>query len=151
MAHFAKLDENNIVISVHALDNHVTADSEGVEDENIGVAYLTKIHNHSNWKQTSYNHNFRKQYCGIGYTYDSAKDKFIEPQPFPSWSLDENDDWNAPVTYPSITSYIPEGQSEPLFYLINWDEPGQKWTAYDWQTPQGSFNWNVDTGSWDSV
>jgi len=151
MAHFAKLDDNNIVLAVHALDNHVTADSEGVEDENIGVAYLTKIHKHSNWKQTSYNDNFRKQYAGIGYTYDTAKDKFIKPQPFPSWSLDENDNWNAPVIYPSIPSYIPDGQSEPLFYMINWDEPGQKWIAYNWESPPESFNWNVDTGSWDSV
>ena len=110
MAHFAKLD-NNIVLAVHALDNHVTADSEGVEDENIGVAYLTKIHKHSNWKQTSYNtiggvHQlggtpFRKNFAGIGYTYDAVKDAFIPPKPYSSWTLNEDTcRWEAPVAYP---------------------------------------------------
>ena len=110
MAHFAKLD-NNIVLAVHALDNHVTADSEGVEDENIGVAYLTKIHKHSNWKQTSYNtiggvHQlggtpFRKNFAGIGYAYDAVKDAFIPPKPYSSWTLNEDTcRWEAPVAYP---------------------------------------------------
>ena len=110
MAHFAKLD-NNIVLAVHVLDNHVTADSEGVEDENIGVAYLTKIHKHSNWKQTSYNtiggvHQlggtpFRKNFAGIGYTYDAVKDAFIPPKPYSSWTLNEDTcRWEAPVAYP---------------------------------------------------
>ena len=144
MAHFAKLDDNNIVLAVHALDNHVTADSEGVEDENIGVAYLTKIHKHSNWKQTSYNDNFRKQYAGIGYTYDTAKDKFIKPQPFPSWSLDENDDWKAPVTSPTVTGY-----GDPVkAYHLSWDEERRKWTATDDSTPKNNFNWDASALSW---
>jgi hypothetical protein len=57
------------------------------------------------WVQTSYNNNFRKQYAGIGYTFDSHKNKFIAPQPFASWSLDANDDWQAPVAYPTVTTY----------------------------------------------
>ena len=57
------------------------------------------------WKQTSYNNNFRKQYAGKGYVYDPVKDKFLTPQPYASWSLDSNDDWQAPITYPSITNF----------------------------------------------
>ena len=52
------------------------------------------------WKQTSYNNNFRKQFAGIGFTYDASKDKFIQPQPHASWALDGNDDWQAPITKP---------------------------------------------------
>ena len=111
MAHFAKLDENNVVITVHALDNHVTSNSENVEDENIGIEYLTKIHKYSNWKQTSYNTfagehllggtPFRKNYAGIGYTYDAGRDAFISPKPFNSWTLNEDTcRWEAPVAYP---------------------------------------------------
>ena len=151
MASFAKLDDNNVVLAVHALDNKMTQNSEGVEDENVGIEYLTKIHKHSNWKQTYIDKSKRKNYAGIAYTYDAAKDKFISPQPHPSWSLNANDDWKAPDPYPSITSYIPDEQEDPKFYHIAWDEAGQKWTALDWEIPRESFDWNVETGSWDSV
>ena len=73
------------------------------------------------WKQTSYNHNFRKQYAGIGYVYNSTvKDKFLSQQPFASWSLDSNDDWQAPITYPSIT----DDGADPVVwrYYISWNE-----------------------------
>ena len=68
------------------------------------------------WKQTSYNNNFRKQYAGIGMIYDSAKDKFLSPQPHASWSLDDNDDWQAPIAYPSITD---DGQDPEWRYLFH--------------------------------
>jgi hypothetical protein len=68
------------------------------------------------WKQTSYNHNFRKQYAGIGFVYDSTKDKFLGQQPFASWSLNDDDDWVAPITYPSITK---DGDD---YYFISWNE-----------------------------
>ena len=72
------------------------------------------------WKQTSYNNNFRKQYAGIGFVYDSTKDKFLNRQPHASWSLDDNDDWQAPITYPSITD---DGQAEPEWvYVISWND-----------------------------
>ena len=72
------------------------------------------------WKQTSYNHNFRKMYAGKGYVYDPVKDKFLAPQPFASWSFDANDDWQSPITYPSI---INDGQETPEWrYLISWNE-----------------------------
>jgi hypothetical protein len=73
------------------------------------------------WKQTSYNNNFRKQYAGIGYSYDPSKDMFITPQPYPSWSLDSNGDWLAPVTYPNVT------EIGGLPVSISWDEPNLQW------------------------
>jgi hypothetical protein len=111
MAHFAKLDDNNKVIGVHVLGNNITTDSQGVEDENRGINYLNKIHKYPKWKQTSYNtyggvHNLggtplRKNYAGIGFTYDEAKDAFISPQPYASWTLNENTClWDAPVPIP---------------------------------------------------
>ena len=160
MAHFAKLDENNLVISVHVLGDNENSNSEGVEDESIGVAYLTKIHNHPYWKQTSYNTiagqhvlggtPFRKNYAGIGYTYDEGRDAFIAPKPFESWTLNEEKcNWEAPIAYPSIQTYTKDDKEK--VFEISWDEAGQQWTAHDWETPQGNFIWNVGTSSWDSV
>ena len=105
MAHFAKLNETNEVIRVHVLNNEVITDGDGVEQEQLGIDFLTELHGAGNYVQTSYNHNFRKQYAGKGFTYDAAKDKFISSQPYPSWSLDENDDWQAPVVKPDDGKY----------------------------------------------
>ena len=69
-----------------------------------GETWCVNFFKGGTWKQTSYNHNFRKQYAGKGSTFDAAKNKFISPQPFASWSLDGNDDWQAPVTYPTDTT-----------------------------------------------
>ena len=99
MAHFAELDENNVVKRVIVVANKDTADANGVEKEHIGAAYLERLLG-GTWKQTSYNHNFRKQYAGIGFTYDAVKDQFVAPQPFPSWTLDSNNDWQAPTPKP---------------------------------------------------
>ena len=94
MAHFAKLDDDNTVLQVQVVDNTILdPNNTGTEDESLGISYLTNIHGWTNWKQTSYNSNFRKKYAAIGDTYDSTKDKFIIPKPFSSWSLDSNDDW----------------------------------------------------------
>ena len=96
MAHFAKLDANNVVEQVIVVSNDDTADSSGVETESIGVAFCQKLMGAStNWKQTSYNSNFRGNYAGIGYTYMSnvatlgvgSTDIFITPQPHDSWSV----------------------------------------------------------------
>ena len=80
MAHFAKLDENNIVLAVHVVNNDVIT-VNGVESEQAGIDFLSDLHGHTKWKQTSYNGNFRKNYAGIGYTYDEARDAFIAPKP----------------------------------------------------------------------
>ena len=102
MAHFAELDENNIVQRVIVVANEKTADEEGNENEEIGIYFCKTLFGaETMWKQTSYNWNFRKQYAGIGFTYDATKDKFIRPQPFASWSLDSDDDWQAPISFPS--------------------------------------------------
>jgi hypothetical protein len=100
MAHFAKLDENNNVLAVHVVNNDVIT-IDGNESEQVGIDFLTQLHNYPLWKQTSYNSTFRKNYAGVGMHYDSIRDAFISPQPFPSWTLDENADWQPPVTRPT--------------------------------------------------
>ena len=135
MAHFAEIDENNIVTRVI-----VVADEHEADGENWCNSFLG-----GNWKQTSYNHNFRKQYAGKGYTFDAAKNKFISPQPYDSWALDGNDDWQAPVTYPTDTGTV----EDPKF--ISWDEAGQKWTATDNSDPVNNFNWDASGLTWVSA
>ena len=97
MAHFAKLDENNLVIAVHCIDNNAI----DLNNEDIsGILFLTALHNYNHWKRTSYNNKIRKQFAGIGYTYDAVNDVFIAAQPYPSWSLDNNFDWQPPTPKP---------------------------------------------------
>ena len=91
MAHFAKLDENNNVIEVHVVNNNELLDDNGVELEEKGVAFLVNWSGgYLRWKQTSYNANFRKNYAGIGYTFDAARDAFIPPRPSEDATLDES-------------------------------------------------------------
>jgi len=123
MAHFAKI-EDGIVTNVVVVGNDDIKDENGDEQESLGQAFLDNLLGEGTWVQTSYNHNFRKQFAGMGMTYDSDKDKFIDPQPFPSWSLNENDDWEPPIPYmPSAE----DGTENPLVY--EWDEDGQKWKS----------------------
>mgnify|MGYP003337429761 CR=1 FL=1 len=88
MAHFCRIDENNIVQQVIVVDNKDTADAFGVEKEYIGAAFCERLLG-GTWKQTSYNANFRKNYAGIGYTYDPQRDAFVPPKPTPDAVLDE--------------------------------------------------------------
>ena len=100
MAHFAELDENNIVTNVVVVHTNELLEN-GVESETKGIDFLESLYGHRNWRQTSYNRKFRKQYAGLGFVYDLVRDAFITPQPFPSWVLDETTcDWMAPVPYP---------------------------------------------------
>lgn len=100
MAHFAKLDESNKVIAVHVVNNDVLL-VDGVESEQAGINFLSSLHGHSLWKQTSYNGSFRKNYAGIDYTYDQELDAFIPPKIFNSWILDTDvAQWKAPVDMP---------------------------------------------------
>ena len=100
MAHFAQL-ENNIVKQVIVVSNEDTSDENGVENEEIGIAFCSNLLG-GTWKQTSYNSKIRKNYAGIGYTYDEVRDAFIPPKPFNSWLLDEDTcQWKAPVDYPT--------------------------------------------------
>ena len=101
MASFAKIGLNSKVIEVLSVHNNVLKDSNGVEQEVIGIDFLTKLTGYPLWKQTSYNNNFRKNYAGIGYTYDENRDAFIAPKPFNSWLLNEDTcNWESPVAYP---------------------------------------------------
>ena len=118
MAHFAKLDENNVVISVVVVDNKDTADANGVEKEHIGAAFCERLLG-GTWKQTSYNGNIRKNYAGIGYTYNADIDAFVAPKPFNSWVLDAEAQWQAPVAMPT------DGQ------MYSWNEETQSWEAQD--------------------
>jgi len=96
MAHFAELDGDKKVIRVCVVDNaHVPSDKHA-----DGETWCANFWG-GTWKQTSYNNKFRKQYAGIGMTYDASKDKFITKQPFASWALDGNDDWQAPLSKPA--------------------------------------------------
>ena len=116
MAHFAKIGLNNLVTDVLVVANRETMDSSGVEYESIGVEFLKTLTGHETWIQTSYNGTIRKNYAGIGYTYDSQRDAFIAPQPYPSWTLvEETCRWVSPVAYPT------DGK---IYY---WDEPTLSW------------------------
>ena len=113
MAHFAELDSNNVVLRVIVVANEDTASADGTEKEYIGLAFCERLLG-GTWKQTSYNGNFRKNYAGIGYTYDAGRDAFIPPQPYPSWTLNETTcHWDAPIP-------MPEG-------AWSWDENSQSW------------------------
>ena len=118
MAYFAKLGTGNIVEQVISINNAVITDANGVEQEQLGVDFINKLYNTRDvWKQTSYNNNIRKNYAGVGYTYDQARDAFIAPKPFNSWVLNEDTcKWEAPVAYPT------DGQR------YSWNEENQSWT-----------------------
>jgi hypothetical protein len=101
MAHFAELDENNIVLRVIVVGDDDCKDSRGNESEAVGAAFCNRLLG-GVWKQTSYTSRIRKNYAGVGFSYDEARDAFIPPQPFPSWKLDENTaNWEPPIPYPT--------------------------------------------------
>jgi hypothetical protein len=145
MAHFAELNSSNEVLRVVVISN-TDVDANGGDQHADAETFVASIVPYStggaSWKQTSYNNNFRKQYAGIGYSYDSSKNKFIAPQPYASWSLDSSDDWKAPVTYPSVT----EIDSNPV--LIVWDEDNQKWTGTADST---NYDWDASGLAWTEV
>jgi len=147
MAHYAELDINNKVIRVLTACNQDILKNGGEQSEQAAEHFksLNKFsENGVKWVQTSYNNNFRKQYAGIGYTFDFTKNKFITPQPFASWSLDSNDDWQAPVAYPTVTTY-----GDNVRYFISWDEAGQRWIGKDDSMGNGNeFVWLPNTSSW---
>ena len=115
MAHFAHLNEENLVTQVIVVANQDTADQDGVENEAIGIEFCTNLLG-GRWVQTSYNANIRKNYAGIGYKYDATLDAFIPPQPFESWTLNEETaQWEAPTPYPD------DGKR------YSWDEETTSW------------------------
>jgi len=129
MASFAKLNSENIVTTVVSVVNEVLKDSNGVEQENIGIQFLKTLYNESNaiWKQTSYNTvggvhllggtPFRKNHAGIGYTYDQQRDAFIPQKPYNSWILNEQTcNWEAPVARPDDNNMYKWNEE-----ILNWE------------------------------
>jgi hypothetical protein len=102
MAHFAQLDENSVVTQVIVVHNN-DCQIDGVETEEIGIVFCKSLFGaETNWKQTSCSGKIRKNYAGIGFSYDAFRDAFIPPKPFASWVLDEGTClWNSPVPMPT--------------------------------------------------
>jgi hypothetical protein len=117
MAYFAQIDDNNIVVQVIRVNDSDCQNSDGFEDENVGIDFCKSlIGQETNWKQTSYNAKIRKHYAGIGYIYDQTKDAFYAPQPYPSWILNETTlIWEAPIAHPSDNK------------MYEWNESNQEW------------------------
>ena len=129
MASFAKIGLNNKVISVHSIHNNELKDSNGVEQEINGINFLTNLHGWAIWKQTSYNSNIRKNFAGIGYTYDEDRDAFIPPKIFVSWILNETTcQWESPVVKPeTYTKNLVDENNNPIPDYYNWNEETKQW------------------------
>lgn len=117
MAHFAKLNDQNIVIDVNVVSNETINNLAFPDSEPVGIEFLIKWSGgYSNWKQTSYNASFRKNFAGIDFSYDANLDAFVPSKPYPSWLLDTNTaQWQAPIPYPSDGKYY------------RWNEETQSW------------------------
>tara|TARA_R110002126_G_scaffold196815_1_gene344780 strand:- start:36 stop:383 length:348 start_codon:yes stop_codon:yes gene_type:complete len=102
MAHFARIENNKVVNVIVVHNNELLVD--GVENEQKGKDFCHGLLG-GEWVQTSYNNNIRKQYAGVGYTYDIDADQFVSPQPFASWSLDADNDWQPPTPKPEGDFY----------------------------------------------
>ena len=163
MAHFAelktKVDPTGFTTDTHQVVERVVVVGNDCVPSDMhadGETWCINFFNGGIWKQTSYNNNFRKMYAGIGMIYDPVKDKFLAQQPHASWSLDSSDDWQAPVTYPTITTYDTD-----KIYSISWDEENLRWTAKDQEgvyaedgtetTPPNNFNWDASALAWVSA
>ena len=126
MAYFAKLGTGNIIENVISINNSVITDNNGVEQEQLGVDFINKLYNTRDvWKQTSYNNNIRKNFAGIGYSYDQQRDAFIPPRRYNSWILNEDTcRWEAPIPAPS--TYLNEQNKLVQFRwnenILNWEE-----------------------------
>lgn len=116
MAHFAKINEN-VVEAVIVVNNDVINNLPFPASEPIGIAFCRSLYGEdTDWLQTSYNNSFRKWFAGAGFTYDSVRDAFIPPKPYPSWLFDENIwYWQAPIPYPN------DGN------IYEWNETAQSW------------------------
>jgi hypothetical protein len=169
MAHFAELktksdptgftsDTHQVVERVVVVGNDIAANGGILADNDMhqdGETWCINFFNGGIWKQTSYNSNFRKQYAGIGMIYDPVKDKFLTQQPHASWSLDSNDDWQAPITYPTVT----DDGADPVIwtYMISWNET--KYNADNtkgWEATKSNdesetptkYNWDASALAW---
>jgi hypothetical protein len=154
MAHFAELDENNVVKQTIVVHNNELLDENGNESEQKGIYFCEQLLG-GRWVQTSYNGNFRKQLATPGSVYNEEKDIFIYPQPFQSWTLNENNDWVAPVQQPYWFSTWNEDTlswSIPPKPFPSWsmDEETGRWKA-PVDKPEGPYRWDEPTLSWIEV
>ena len=151
MAHFAELIQKTdptghtsnklwVVERVVVVSNEHAPVDQGPEGEN----WCSTFFGGGTWKQTSYNHNFRKMYAGKGYTYDFDKNVFLYPQPYASWSLDDSNDWKAPIANPTN-----EGPDAENPYHVSWDEDNQRWIAKD--KDDNNFIWDASGLAWVSA
>ena len=155
MAHFANLesqtdptgftsDEHLVVVRVVVVGNDIPANGDTIEDNDMhtdGEIYCKNLFNGGMWKQTSFSNSFRKQFAGRGMVYDPTKDKFISEQPYATWTLNDIDNWVAPITYPN----------DVTDKNIVWDDTNQKWIATDNSDPVNNFDWNSSELTWVSV
>jgi len=138
MASFAKLDNNNVVLTVESVVNQVITNSNGIEQEQLGIDFLKTLYNEPNaiWKQTSYNTHggihdnggtpFRKNHAGMGYIYDENRDAFIPPKLYNSWILNETTClWESPIPYPITYTQDELGNSTQDLYT--WNESTLSW------------------------
>jgi hypothetical protein len=120
MAHFAKINTNNIVEKIIAIDNNDCCGGVFPDSEICGQNFIQSLGLDGTWKQTSYNNSFRKKYAGIGFSYDQNKDIFISPKPFDSWVFDNTEqDWVAPLPFPN------DGNK------YDWNENDQEWVLLE--------------------
>jgi len=165
MAHFAEIelktdptgfttDQKWIVKRVVVIGNDVPAGLTTLGQNDMhpdGESYCKKLFKGGEWKQTSYNNNFRNRFAGRGSVYDAENDVFYSQQPFASWTLNtENWIWEAPVVMPTMEQrQYTHSDGNPATYRIEWSEANQKWIGFGEEGAQ--FEWNPDTTSWSAV
>jgi len=148
MAYFAELNSSSLVLQVVVISNEDVAAHGGDESttaEDFVESLVPFRSGGDSWKQTSYSNSFRKQYAGIGFIYDAAKDMFIISQPYPSWTLNSAGDWDAPVTYPN------DAEEGGLFVFIRWDEDNLRWLGSTFTSPntgETKYRWDASALNW---
>jgi len=114
VAHFAEISDDGIVLRVIVVNNDVITDEDGVEQEQLGKDFCQNLLG-GTWVQTSYNNNFKKRFASPGGRYDSVNNVFLYAQPYPSWTLNSDYEWEAPTPYPASG------------HMYEWSEEGQEW------------------------
>ena len=157
MAHFAELNDSNVVLRVIVISNE-DVDANGGDYHADAEAFVKSKFGGHLWKQCSYNHNARKQFPGKNYTYDSSKNKFIATQPYASWALDGNDDWMPPggVGIVGEDYGLLADSTQVIVGDKRWDDDNSKWLGTSF-TGEGKnmvyteFEWNPSTEKWNRV
>lgn len=162
MAHFARLEEETdqynpsqkiwVVKEIVVVGNDIQTSNGSLGENDMhldGETYCQNLFKGGIWKQTSYNNKFRKQFAGKNFYYDFTKDRFIAGRPFPSWYLNNNDDWKPPVEYPSITNYTENSEEKP--YVIFWIEEDKTWKARKEFDQSVTQVWNPINLIWNQI